>query len=348
MDIHDTYMHRCLQLAAAANGFTAPNPIVGAVLVHNGRIIGEGYHEAYGQAHAEVNCIASVKADDRPFIRESVLYVSLEPCAHHGKTPPCADLIIAHQVPEVFVGIRDPFKEVNGRGMEKLKAAGVKVTAGILQDRCRELNKRFFTFHTMQRPYILLKWAQSLNGKIANEDRSRVMISNALSNRLVHKWRSQEQSIMIGANTALYDDPSLTTRLWEGKNPVRIIIDPGLRLPPSLNVLDSNVPTIVFNTEREEEIANLRYYRLEKNESFIHQVMQALHRLSIQSVLVEGGAGLLRSLIEENLWDEARVITNTGLMIPGGLAAPELLNAIPAGNDTVINDEIYYYINKTV
>ena len=231
-------MHRCLELAQLAAGNTAPNPMVGSVLVHNDKIIGEGYHQVYGQAHAEVNCISSVKPEHQGLIPQSTIYVSLEPCAHFGKTPPCADLIIKHQIPKVVVGCRDPFVQVNGKGIEKLQAAGIEVTVGVLEKECKELNKRFFTFHTEHRPYIILKWAQTADLKIAAEDYGRVLISNAQSNRIVHKWRSEEMAILVGTNTALFDDPELNTRLWPGGHPIRLVVDMNLRLPSSLKLFN--------------------------------------------------------------------------------------------------------------
>jgi diaminohydroxyphosphoribosylaminopyrimidine deaminase / 5-amino-6-(5-phosphoribosylamino)uracil reductase len=207
MTYEELYMHRCLELARSGAGSVAPNPMVGAVLVYENRIIGEGYHQQYGRAHAEPNCIAAVKEQDKHLIERSTLFVSLEPCAHFGKTPPCADLIIENKIPGVIIGCRDPFVEVNGKGIEKLRAAGIQVQLGVLENECRKLNKRFFTFHTQHRPYIILKWAQTLDNKVANEDYSRVPISNEYTNRLVHQWRSEEMAIAVGTNTALYDDP---------------------------------------------------------------------------------------------------------------------------------------------
>src|SRR4026209_222335 len=207
-------MLRCLELAEKGSGYVAPNPMVGAVLVHDGKIIGEGYHRQYGQAHAEVNCLSSIKEGDKNKIARSVLYVSLEPCSHFGKTPPCTDLIITNKIPNVVIGCSDPFKEVNGKGIEKLKAAGVNVVYGILERECQQLNKRFFTFHTRHRPYIILKWAETADGKIAGDGASRLFISNEQTNRLVHKWRSEEASILVGTNTVLMHDPELTTRNW--------------------------------------------------------------------------------------------------------------------------------------
>lgn len=323
LNIHKTYMHRCLQLASLAAGNVAPNPMVGAVLVYQDTIIGEGYHKQYGGPHAEVNCIASVPEHLQHLITQSIIYVSLEPCAHFGKTPPCADLIIRHNIPKVVVGIRDPFKAVNGSGIEKLRAAGIEVIVGILENECREINSRFFTFHTQQRPYIILKWAQTADGFIAaNNNSERLHISNAFTNRLVHKWRSEEAAILVGTNTALADDPSLTNRLWTGKNPVRLVIDKQLKLPAHLQIFNQQVPTIIFNEVKEEMHQNLHYYLINKTEALPEQVCDALYKLSIQSVLIEGGTQLLQTFIDADCYDEIRLIENTSLRIGSGVAAP--------------------------
>ena len=336
-------MHRCIELAKAGTGAVAPNPMVGAVLVHNDRIIGEGYHMQYGQAHAEVNCINAVALADQYLIPASTLYVSLEPCAHFGKTPPCADLIIAKKIATVVIGCRDPFKEVDGKGIEKLLAAGVRVIQPVLETACKELNKRFFTFHTKHRPYILLKWAQTAKGITGNDDHSRLLISNAYSNRLVHKWRSEEAAILVGTNTALFDDPSLTTRLWKGAHPVRLVMDMDLRLPASLKLFDGSVRSIVFNSLKQEEQPNLSYYKLTKESSIVQQVCDALYQLQLQSVLVEGGTQLLQSFIDENLFDEARVITNTGLQTTAGIPAPQL-GRLPEYDSLQLQaDHIHFY-----
>lgn len=333
-------MQRCIELARLGAGYVAPNPMVGAVLVYENRIIGEGYHQQYGQAHAEVNCIASVKKTDRPLISSSVMYVSLEPCAHFGKTPPCADLLIQQKILKVVIGSRDPFEAVNGKGIEKLQAAGIEVLSGILANECKELNKRFFTFHTKKRPFIILKWAQTKDGKIAGTDAQRLLISNAYSNKLVHQWRSEEAAILVGTNTAAADDPSLTNRLWNGPSPVRLVIDTSLRLPETLQVFNRQVPTIIFNTSKQEEQQNLRYYKILSKEPLLPQLLHALYQLNIQSVLVEGGAQLLQSFIDAQLWDEARVITNTSLQIGEGLAAPVLTNAQKTGEQLLQTDII--------
>jgi diaminohydroxyphosphoribosylaminopyrimidine deaminase/5-amino-6-(5-phosphoribosylamino)uracil reductase len=336
-------MHRCIELAKLGAGSVAPNPMVGAVMVYNGRIIGEGYHQQYGHAHAEVNCIHSVKKEDEHFIQQSTLYVSLEPCAHFGKTPPCADLIIERKIPKVVIGCRDPFEEVNGSGIEKLLTAGIEVEPGILEKECTDLNKRFFTFHIQHRPYIILKWAQSGNGKLANADYSRVLISNDFTNRLVHKWRSEEASILVGTNTALMDNPSLNVRLWNGPNPIRLVVDMELRLPASLNLFDQSVQTIVFNTKKQEEKNNLLYYRVSNERSLVQQIMHALYLLNIQTVLVEGGAKLLQSFIDEGTWDEARIINNEQLIIENGINAPVLEKAQLLSEEQLFSDRIYFF-----
>lgn len=345
-------MRRCLELALLGAGNVAPNPMVGSVLVYSnpdtgeGRIIGEGYHEKYGQKHAEANCIAAVLADDRQLIARSTIYVSLEPCAHHGKQPPCADLIIAHQIPRVVIGCRDPFPQVNGKGIEKLKAAGVEVKLGVMEAECVDLNRRFFTFHTKHRPYVLLKWAMSGDGKMGAAGGGRTSISNDYSNRLVHKWRSEETAILVGTRTAMIDDPALTVRFWNGPDPIRLVIDKDLRLPSSLRIFDGKVRTVVFNLRRHEEGGAVEYYQLSPDSSLVHQVSMALTRLGIQSVLVEGGARLLQSFIDEGYWDEARVISNSDMLLPGGLPAPELRNARMERAETLGGDIIRYFRNE--
>lgn len=329
-------MHRCLQLARLGAGHTAPNPMVGAVLVYDDRIIGEGWHQRFGEAHAEVNCLNSVRAADQGLIAKSTLYVSLEPCAHHGKTPPCADLVIGKKIPRVVIGCKDSYKEVDGRGIDRLKAAGVEVEVGVLEKDCLELNKRFFCFHQWQRPYIILKWAQTADGKIGakgSKPQERLLISNALTNRLVHQWRSEEAAILVGSGTALADDPLLTSREWPGKDALRLVIDRELKLPSTLHLLDGSLPTIVFNYQKKAQAGLLQYCSINKGEDELQQVLAILYRQRIQSVIVEGGAKLLQSFINAGLWDEARVITNTILEIGEGIEAPVL----PA---TIINNTI--------
>lgn len=353
-------MQRCLELARLGAGHVAPNPMVGAVLVHEGKIIGEGWHRKYGEAHAEVNAVGqAIQNGQAEKISQSTLYVSLEPCAHFGKTPPCADLIIRHKIPKVVIACRDPFEQVNGKGIEKLKAAGVEVELGILEKEAVELNKRFFTFHQQQRPYIILKWAETGDGFIAppspaggirDSHSKRLLISNEYSNRLVHKWRSEEAGIMIGTNTALLDDPSLTVRSWTGLLPVRLVLDMNLRLPASLKVFNKEVKTVVFNAVKQQEEDNLRYYQVNKEESLLPQLLKALYELKIQSVLVEGGARLLQSFIDTDCWDEARVIRNDQLNIGKGLRGPQLANAILKEETTIATDtlRIFYHQKNEV
>lgn len=343
MNIQETYLQRCIDLAQLGAGSVAPNPMVGAVLVHNGHIIGEGYHEKYGEGHAEVNCLKSVSEADRPLIKESVLYVSLEPCAHYGKTPPCSKLIIDHQIPKVVIGCSDPFAAVNGRGIEQLEEAGIEVVCGVLQKAAEDLNKRFFVFHQHKRPYIILKWAETGNGKIASLSNERLLISNDFSNRLVHQWRSEEAGILVGTQTALKDNPSLTNRLWTGKNPVRMVIDKDLRLPDNLHLFNRQIPTMVFNNHRQSSEPNLQYCQLDFEEGILPQLLAVCYAANIQSILVEGGSRLLQSFIDEGIWDEARVIRNEGLLVAEGLAAPELKQQQLVQTRQLLSDTIFYY-----
>jgi len=341
-------MQRCIELAKLGAGHVAPNPMVGAVLVHDATIIGEGYHRQYGQVHAEVNCINSVKENVRSQIPNSTLYVSLEPCSHFGKTPPCSDLIIQQQIKKVVIGCRDSFEEVNGKGIEKLQAAGILVILDVLKNECLQLNKRFFTFHTKHRPYIILKWAQTADKKMAispnaseGEVMERLYITNNFTNKKVHQWRSEEAGILVGTNTALLDNPSLNNRLWHGNNPIRLVIDNELKLPLSLNIFNQQQPTILFNKIKDEQRDNLRFYQLE--EISISQMLKACYQLNIQSILVEGGGKLLQSFIDANLWDEARIITNESLTISDGLVAP-LLKGNLVKEEKIFSDTIHYYL----
>lgn len=325
MNPHEIYMQRCIHLALLGRGKVAPNPMVGAVLVYDGMIIGEGFHEIYGQAHAEVNCINNAKQFGfEELIAKSTLYVSLEPCAHFGKTPPCADFIIAHQIPEVVIGCRDSFNEVDGKGIEKLRGAGVRVVAGVMERECRELNKSFFTFVEKRRPYIILKWAETANGRIGYADGTRLYITGDIMNRRVHRWRSEETAIMIGTNTALMDDPQLTNRLWNGLSPIRIVLDLNLRLTERLRLFNPDALTVVLNYRKDEQDGHVRYFKLSQDDELMAAMMKAMYDLKIQSVLVEGGTTLLQSFIDEGLWDEARILTNPYLSIEGGVPAPVL------------------------
>lgn len=338
-------MQRCLQLAKLGAGQVAPNPMVGAVLVYQDRIIGEGYHQQFGQAHAEVNCIKSVSEHNQPMIEKSTLYVSLEPCAHYGKTPPCADLIIKNKIPDVVIACRDSYEEVDGKGIQKLQQAGVNVTVGILEKEAQELNKAFFTFYAKKRPYIILKWAQSKDNNIAHADYSLLKISNDITDRLVHKWRSEAAAILVATNTALHDNPALTNRLWSGNNPTRLIIDKQLKLPATMHVFDGSLKTVVFNFLKEEEKDGLMFYKLAAAENIIPGLLAALYKLKVQRVLVEGGSRLLQSFIDAGSWDEARIITNELLITGDGIKAPQLKHHRLIGNDNINSDSLAYYEN---
>lgn len=315
-------MNRCIELAQLGLGHVAPNPMVGAVLVHENTIIGEGYHKKYGEAHAEVNTLKSVKEADKHLISKSTLYVSLEPCSHFGKTPPCTDLIIKNKIPKVVIGCSDPFEKVAGRGIARLREAGVEVVTGILEKQCSELNKRFFTFHQKKRPYIILKWAQTLNGFMASDNKDDGQwISNDYSLKLVHKWRTEEAAIMVGTNTARSDNPQLTARKWKGRNPVRIVIDKNVQLPQNLYLFDQSTPTIVLTEKDIASKPNLVYEKVNL-EGNLEAVLEKLHALNIQSVIVEGGATLLQSFIKANYWDEARIITGDKVF-KSGIKAPD-------------------------
>jgi diaminohydroxyphosphoribosylaminopyrimidine deaminase/5-amino-6-(5-phosphoribosylamino)uracil reductase len=323
---HEKYMNRCLELARLGLGSTAPNPMVGSVVVVEDQIIGEGYHRKFGSAHAEVNAIEAVKIKE--LLKKSILYVNLEPCAHAGKTPPCSDLIIHSGIPTVITGTLDPHDVVSGKGINKLKSAGIKTLTGICKPQCIDLNKRFFTYHTRKRPYIILKWAQSEDGLIdvlreKAEPAQPHWISGEVSRKLVHKWRTEEQAIMVGTNTALLDNPRLNVREWKGKSPVRIVLDRSLRLPAHLNLFDNQNPTIIINEIKEEETGSCIYSKIPFNSNLLPAIMKLLFDRGIQSVLIEGGKQLLESFIACSLWDEARIFTGRDAF-GAGIIAPSI------------------------
>ncbi|NVN95818.1 MAG: bifunctional diaminohydroxyphosphoribosylaminopyrimidine deaminase/5-amino-6-(5-phosphoribosylamino)uracil reductase RibD [Bacteroidetes bacterium] len=330
MNEYYTYMLRCLELAKKGFGSVAPNPMVGCVIVHDGIIIGEGFHQKYGEAHAEVNAIHSVINKEQ--LPESTVYVNLEPCSHYGKTPPCADLLIKHQVKEVIIANTDPNPLVAGKGIEKLKNAGIKVTTGILDDEAKALNKRFLCYYTKKRPYIILKWAKTLDG-FMDIDRSQVgnnhkyWITNDELKILVHKWRSEESAIMVGTNTALNDNPQLNIRYWKGIQPLRLVIDENLSLPKTLHLFDQQNPTVIFTAKKEESKHNLTYQYINFNDNPLRQILNYLYEKKITSVIIEGGKELLQSFIEQGLWDEARVLTGNKYFVKG-LISPEIKGKI--------------------
>ena len=347
MPNHQIYMRRCLELAAMGMGSVSPNPMVGAVIVHNGKVIGEGYHQKYGGAHAEVNAVNQVIdqfSNYAQLLRQSIIYVSLEPCAHYGKTPPCADLIIKHQIPTVIVGCRDPFDQVNGKGIEKLEAAGVEVVTGVLEEECKWLNRRFFTRVQKHRPYIILKWAQTADGFFAPANGSQLWITGAESKKLVHQWRGQEDAILVGTNTAAIDDPQLNVRYGGGRSPKRVVIDRELKLNKSLNIFDQSVETLVFNGLKTDIDGKNKYIALEDFSRYVPQyILYQLYLQDIQSVIIEGGAHTLHTFIQAGLWDEARIFTGE-ITLNMGIKAPyingNIEEEILSGTDllkTIIN-----------
>ncbi len=347
MNTDEKYMQRCLELAQKGAGSVSPNPMVGCVIVHNNAIIGEGYHERCGEAHAEVNAVRSVTNPE--LLTESTLYVTLEPCAHFGKTPPCSDLIVEKKIPKVVIGTIDPFAEVAGKGIEKLKKAGVEVTLDVLRDECRELNKRFFTFHQKQRPYIILKWAQTQDGFL-DVDRDSAdfgeptWITGKEALLRVHQLRAEEDAIMVGTHTAEKDDPSLTVRHCDGKNPLRMVLDRELRLSQNLKLFDQSTPTLVFNALKNEVQGNTEYHLIDFQKNVPLQVLNLLYRKNILSLIVEGGRQLLQSFINANLWDEAQVYTGAKTF-GAGVPAP-LLDLRNATKESIGNDLLQVVRNR--
>jgi diaminohydroxyphosphoribosylaminopyrimidine deaminase / 5-amino-6-(5-phosphoribosylamino)uracil reductase len=340
-------MRRCLELAQNGLGLVAPNPLVGSVIVNQGEIIGEGYHRRYGGPHAEVYAIQSVK--DKDLLRVSTLFVNLEPCAHSGKTPPCSDLIIEKKIPRVVIGTTDPNSLVAGKGIEKLKKAGVEVITDILSEECYELNRRFFTFHQKKRPYIILKWAQSGDGfldvlRAPGTPIGVNWISSEVSRTLVHRWRSEEQGIMVGTNTVIMDNPKLMLSHWEGKNPVRVILDRNLRIPTDRHIWNGKVPTLVYNSHRSDTTGKTELVKLDFSTENLGNLLSDLYRREISSIIVEGGKALLGYFIRENLWDEARVFIGEKLFHKG-IEAPDI-QCKPDHITTLLSDTLYIYLNR--
>jgi diaminohydroxyphosphoribosylaminopyrimidine deaminase/5-amino-6-(5-phosphoribosylamino)uracil reductase len=336
-------MRRCIELALLGQGRVAPNPMVGAVLIYNDRIIGEGYHELYGNAHAEVNCINSVSGEDRRLIPDSTLFVSLEPCSHFGKTPPCADLIIRERIKDVRIGCIDITPKVNGKGISKLREAGIKVETGICEPECIQLNRRFFTFNSLRRPYIILKWAQTVNGIIGKAG-ERIHISNEYTNKKVHKWRGEEAAILVGNHTAKEDDPLLTNRYGSGNNPLRIVLA-GNSLPTGLRMFAERGRTIIFNTRQDQTGESVEYVRLNAD-NFLKDVLSYLYQKKVQSVLVEGGAFTHQLFFDAGLWDECRMIINPKMIIPDGIKTPCIPDMRLDKEEMTTGDVIQYYVNS--
>jgi len=346
MTIDEKYMARCIEMARLGAANVSPNPMVGCVIVHNGKIIGEGYHEKYGEAHAEVNAIRSVKSQE--MLNQSTLYVSLEPCAHQGKTPPCSDLIVEKQLARVVVGTIDPFTEVAGKGIEKLIRNGIDVKLGVLENECLDLNRRFFTFHNKKRPYIILKWAQTGDGFIdRNRDADHYGEPTWITGRdalvRVHEMRAIEDAILVGTRTAEKDNPSLTVRLVEGCNPLRIVIDRKLKLSKSLHLFDNSTPTVVINSMKNDKIGNIEYVQVDYTRSVPEQILEILYQKEKLSLIVEGGKQLLQSFIDSVLWDEAQVYTGDKFFNEG-VSAPQIKGS-PEKNEIIGKDFLQIYRN---
>ena len=323
MKTHEKYIRRCIELAKNGLGTTYPNPMVGSVIVCDGKIIGEGWHKKSGEPHAEVNAVNSVK--DKSLLKKSTIFVSLEPCSHFGKTPPCCDLIIENKIPNVVIGTVDSNVKVAGNGIKKLIEAGAKVTVGILETECKELNKRFFTFHEKKRPYVILKWAETQDGFIApmnKLEQKPVWITNNYSRQWVHKWRSEEQAILVGTQTAIDDNPKLNVRDWAGKNPIRIVLDQHNRISKESCIYDNQIKTIIFSAiPKPNKEENTIFETIDFKQNLVEQILNILYKHQIQSVIIEGGSQTLQTFIDENLWDEARVFIGnnnfeTGIKAP--------------------------------
>ncbi|MFV8342385.1 bifunctional diaminohydroxyphosphoribosylaminopyrimidine deaminase/5-amino-6-(5-phosphoribosylamino)uracil reductase RibD [Flavobacterium sp. XS2P39] len=351
MKRHEKYIKRCIELAKNGLGTTYPNPLVGSVIVYADKIIGEGWHKKAGEPHAEVNAVNSVK--DKSLLKKATIYVSLEPCSHFGKTPPCCDLIIQNKIPNVVIGTVDPNIKVAGNGIKKLIEAGIQVTVGVLEAECHELNKRFFTFHEKKRPYIILKWAESQDGFIAPEKILRypeiskqsdtkkkpVWITTVYSRQLVHKWRTEEQAILVGTQTVIDDNPQLNARDWHGNNPIRLIIDQNNRIPEDSHIFDNQIKTILFSKSKTKiEKENTIFEVIDFEQNIAKQIIKALYQHQIQSVIIEGGRQTIQTFIDTNLWDEARIFIGN-VQFTAGTKAP-ILDKNPFEKYSIGNDEL--------
>jgi diaminohydroxyphosphoribosylaminopyrimidine deaminase/5-amino-6-(5-phosphoribosylamino)uracil reductase len=341
---HELFMKRAISLAQRGAGHVAPNPMVGAVLVHDGRVIGEGWHAVYGGLHAEAACLASVAEADRGLIPEAVMYVTLEPCAHQGKQPPCAHRLVREGIRKVVIAAEDPFPDVNGRGISILEDAGIEVMTGVCREEARWLARVFMTRHEEGRPYIILKWAESADGFFGPVDGSRRQLSSPQSQALVHRWRSQHPAILVGFNTALADNPQLNTRAWSGPDPLRIVLDRRLELPDTQHIFDGRQETWIVNELRDETIGNLRYLQHGFDESLLPELLEHLMAAGKTSLFVEGGAKLLNSFIAARLWDEARVF-RTPLSLGDGVDAPKLRGGALAATFPLGNDRLELFMH---
>ncbi|MEH0153930.1 bifunctional diaminohydroxyphosphoribosylaminopyrimidine deaminase/5-amino-6-(5-phosphoribosylamino)uracil reductase RibD [Limibacter armeniacum] len=338
----ELYMRRALELAQLGRGNVSPNPMVGCVIVHNDTIIGEGYHQVCGQAHAEVNAIASVK--DKSLLPESEMFVTLEPCSHHGKTPPCADLIVKHKLKKVYVCNLDPNPLVAGKGIQRLESNGIIVETGMLEEEGEDINARFFVYMRKQRPYIILKWAQTEDGFIARANYDSKWISNSMSRKQVHKWRAEEDAILVGTNTAYYDNPQLNVRSWSGPNPTRVVLDGNLRLPQEkLSLFDGDQATICYNFKESRQQDQLKLVKVSPN-NWMEEMLADLREQKLQSLIVEGGAMLLKAFVEHKMWDEARIFIGKQYF-GDGIPAPVLSGARLADERQVAGDRRLIYKN---
>ena len=340
--IDEQFMARCIQIAKNGLGSTYPNPFVGSIIVHQNKIIGEGYTSAYGGPHAEVNAVNSVKNQD--LLKESTLYVTLEPCSHFGKTPPCCDMVIQKGFKRVVIGTLDPFAKVNGQGYLRLLENGIDVTLGVLENECIELNRRFITFHQKKRPYIILKWAQTQDGYMGHDDEQK-WITNNYSRQLVHKWRTEEQAILVGKKTALIDNPKLDARFWKGKNPLRLTIDKNLAIPRNYHLYDQTIPTLIFNALEEVEFENLKLVKIDFEQNIIPIILDYLYQINQQTLIVEGGSDTLQKFIDLNLWDEARILTSNVFWNEGILAPVVRGNRV--SQERIINDHLTVIRNQS-
>lgn len=347
MKLHEKYISRCIELAKNGLGTTYPNPLVGSVIVYDGKIIGEGWHKKSGEPHAEVNAVNSVK--DKTLLKKATIYVSLEPCSHFGKTPPCCDLIVKNRIPNIVIGTIDPNIKVAGNGIKKLTDAGATVTVGILEKECKKLNKRFFTFHEKKRPYIILKWAESQDGFIApskniRHEQKPFWITNEFSRQLAHKWRSEEQAILVGTNTVIDDNPRLDVRDWSGNNPIRIVLDKNNRIQNDMHVFDNQIKTIILcQSITSINSENTIFERIEFDKNIAPQIIEVLYKHKIQSLIIEGGRQTLQTFIDENLWDEARIFVGNESLENGTKAPIVVMKNIE--KHTIENDELIILSN---